>query len=171
MTGMWNYSPMQFDDHAILYILNETSEGERMMEEAVRIWSDPDRAPELLGRPEYEHVLTPGTRMIERSTLAFPEAPGGGFEVNVTPLTHCFVAVGTGYGMDPDWRHGMHQGPLVVQGLDRDHDEVGKIGQYGVVDHVARFEYEGKIGYGLHEHGFFGPFEKYGMKDAGSGAS
>src|SRR5262249_38576877 len=32
MTGMWNYSPMQFDDHAILYILNETSSGERPLE-------------------------------------------------------------------------------------------------------------------------------------------
>ena len=43
MTGMWNYSPMQFDDHAILYILNETNEGERPIEEALRIWSHPAR--------------------------------------------------------------------------------------------------------------------------------
>ncbi len=28
MTGMWNYSPMQFDDHSILYILNETNDGD-----------------------------------------------------------------------------------------------------------------------------------------------
>ena len=49
--------------------------------------------------------------MIEApSLLHFPEAPGGGFSVKVTPLTHCFVAVGTGYGMDSDWRHGMYQG-------------------------------------------------------------
>ena len=41
MTGMWNYSPMQFPDHSILYILNETNAGERLIEEAVRIWADP----------------------------------------------------------------------------------------------------------------------------------
>ena len=118
MTGMWNYSPMQFDDHSILYILNETNDGERLIEEAVRIWNDPERVPEWLGRPEFEHALVPGTRVVEKSRIAFPEAPGGGFEVDATPLTHAFIAVGTGYGMDPDWRHGMYQGPLVVQGLD-----------------------------------------------------
>ncbi len=170
MTGMWNYSPMQFDDHTILYILNETNAGERPLEEAVRVWSDPAREPEWLGRPEHKHKLTPGTRMVERSTLEFPNAPGGGFEVKVTPLTHSFVTVGTGYGMEDDWRHGMYQGKLVVQGLEFDQQEVAPLGQYGLVDHVARFEYEGNVGYGLHEHGFFGAYEKYGMKDAGDGA-
>jgi len=171
MTGMWNYSPMQFADHSILYILNETNAGERPLEEAVRIWADTTRAPEWLGRPEYEHHLTKGTRMVERSTLRFPAAPGGAIEVTATPLTHSFIAVGTGYGMEQDWRHGMYQGKLVVQGLDYSHDEIAPLGQYGVVDHVARFEYAGNVGYGLHEHGFFGAFDKYGMHDGGAGAS
>jgi hypothetical protein len=159
-----------FDDHSILYILNETNEGERLIEEAVRIWSDPAREPEWLGRPEYEHGLVHGTRIVEKSRIAFPDAPGGGFVVEATPLTHAFIAVGTGYGMDADWRHGMYQGPLVVQGLDLEHDEVGKIGQYGVVDHVARFEYEGVTGFGLHEQAFIGAFEKVGLRDAAGGA-
>ena len=53
MTGMWNYSPMQFDDHSILYILNETDTGERPLEEAVRVWKDPERPAEWFpsGRP------------------------------------------------------------------------------------------------------------------------
>jgi hypothetical protein len=113
----------------------------------------------------------PGTRIVEKSRIAFPNAPGGGFVVDATPLTHAFIAVGTGYGMDADWRHGMYQGPLVVQGLDLDHNEVGKIGQYGVVDHVARFEYDGNVGYGLHEHAFIGAFEKCGLRDGASGAA
>jgi hypothetical protein len=57
----------------------------------------------------------------------------------------------------------MYQGKLVVQGLDLDHDEVGKIGQYGVVDHVARFEYDGQVGFGLHEQAFVGAFDKLGL--------
>jgi hypothetical protein len=162
---------MQFDDHAIYYILNETDDGQRVLSEAVRIWADPARAPDWLGRPDYTHVLTKGTRMIERSTIGFPHAPGGGFTVEVTPLTHSFITVGTGYGMEQDWRHGMYQGPLVVQGLEYAHDEIAPLGQYGVVDHVARFTYQGRVGYGLHEHGFFGPFRKYGMTDGGSGAT
>jgi hypothetical protein len=109
LTGMWNYSPMQFDDHSILYILNETDDGQRVLEEAIRIWNDGRREPEWLGRPEYDHRLTPGTRMIEHSTIAFPDAPGGRFSVTATPLLTAFIAIGTGYGMDADWRHG--QGP------------------------------------------------------------
>ena len=45
MGGMWNYSPMQFDDYSILYIVNEADDGERVLEEAVRIWNDPAREP------------------------------------------------------------------------------------------------------------------------------
>ena len=44
-------------------------------------------------------------------------------------------------------------------------------GWYGVVDHVARFTTTaGDIGYGLHEHGFFGPFPKYGLQRWDDGA-
>jgi hypothetical protein len=139
------------------------------------VWVDATRAPESLGRPEHRHVLKPGTRMIESSVLSFPEAPGGGFDVNVTHLTHVHIAVGTGYGLDDDWRHGMYQGPLVVQGVVRGMDELDKFGWYAVVDHVARFEIEGgphggQVGYGLHEHGFFGPFRKYGLERYDDGA-
>jgi len=169
MTGMWNYAPMQFDDFSILYIVHEEPDGHRALEEAMRIWANPAREPEWLGRPEFEHTLTPGTRMIETpSRLRFPQAPGGPLEVRVTPLTHCFITVGTGYGMDSDWRHGMYQGPLVVQGREWSMQELATWGWFGIVDHSARFalrEPSGRetVGYGLHEHGFFGPFPKYGL--------
>jgi hypothetical protein len=172
LSGMWNYSPMQFREYSLLYILNETNDGARPIEEAVRIWNDPARPPEWLGRPEYEHTLTPGTRMISASVLHFPHAPGGAFSVRATPLLTAYIAVGTGYGMEQDWRHGMYQGELVVQGFQKTVDEIAGLGQYGIVDHVARFEVSGgAVGYGLHEHGFWGAFDKYGMHDAYAGAT
>jgi hypothetical protein len=74
--------------------------------------------------------------------------------------------------MEEDWRHGMYQGDLVVQGLMQSEEEVAPIGQYAIVDHAARFTTaDGEVGYGLLEHGFFGSFKKYGMMDAGSGAT
>jgi len=165
MVGMWNYAPMQFDDYSILYMVQEEPDGKRTIEESMRVWNDPSREPEWLGRPEYEHQLAcGGARMIEApSLLHFPEAPGGGFSVKVTPLTHCFVAVGTGYGMDSDWRHGMYQGKLIVQGKEWSMQELATWGWFGIVDHAARFEIGTQVGYGLHEHGFFGAFPKYGL--------
>jgi len=175
MSGMWNYDPMQFDDHSILYMLNEQADGERVLEEAMRIWAEPSRPPEWLGTPEYEHTLRSGTRMVDHSVLRFPDAPEGPLEIDVTPLLPAYIAIGTGYGVEDDWRHGMYQGPLVVQGRDFKVAEIEGLGQLTIVDQVARFEQRvdgtpGAVGFGLHEHGFFGPFPKYGMDDAYSGA-
>lgn len=163
MIGMWNYAPMQFEDHSILYMVNEHTDGTRAIEEATRIWNDPDRPTEHLGRPEHEAVVTPGTRRIESSVLRFPDAPGGELEIAVTPLLDCWLMVGTGYGIEPDWRFGMYQGPMVVQGVDvdyvRDKDRL-----FGLVDQVARFEQsDGSVGYGLHEFFFIGDYERYGL--------
>ena len=167
MQGMWNYAPMQFEDHSILYICNEHDDGRRELEEAVRIWHDPGRAPDWLGRPEHDAVITPGTRRIESSTLSFPDAPGGAIDIAVAPLMDCWLMLGTGYGIEADWRHGMYQGPLVVQGVEidyrRDSDRL-----FGLVDQVARFTQsggsgDGAVGFGLHEFFFIGDFSRYGL--------
>jgi hypothetical protein len=177
MTGMWNYAPVQFEDHSILYILNEHDTAglepgtppHRELEEAVRIWNDPAREPEWLGRPEHDCVLRSGTRYVERSTLHFPEAPGGGFSIDVEPLLDCWLMHGTGYGIDPDWRHGMWQGELVVQSRRMDY-EAQAAELFGLCDQVARCTQvggpaDGAIGFGLHEFFFIGGFERYGLRD------
>lgn len=160
LDGMWNYAPMQFRDFSILYICHERNGGERPMQEGVRVWHDPARPPEPLGRPEHEHVLRRGTRFVERSILSFPDAPGGALRIVVTPLIECFVGIGTGYGFDADWRHGMYQGPLVVQGVRLD-TEQDRQKLWGICDNVARFELGNDVGYGLHEVLFLGPFDRY----------
>jgi hypothetical protein len=166
MAGMWNYFPMRFDDHSIFYICQERADGSRPLVQGERVWLD-GRIEEL-GTPLHEHRFEPGTRMLVGSTLRFPET---GVEIECTPLLANFISVGTGYGMDADWRHGMYQGPEpVVQGLVLEVDEWRGLAQYGVVDHVARFEYDGRVGFGLYEHGFFGPFPRYGMTDGAMGA-
>jgi hypothetical protein len=171
LSGMWNYFPMQFADHSILYIRNEEDTGHVPLYDARRIWSDPSKPIEELGDVVYEHKLLPGTRMMTGSVVRFPHAPGGPIEITCEPLVHAFIAIGTGYGVENDWRHGMWQGPLVVQGKMYKTAEIAQLGQLTIVDHVARFSYGGRTGYGLYEHGFFGPFRKYGMKDRADGAS
>jgi hypothetical protein len=92
-------------------------------------------------------------------------------EITCTPLLANYVSVGTGYGIDADWRHGMYHGPDdVVQGLVLNVEETKGLAQYGIVDHVAKFTYDDVVGYGLLEHGFFGPYQRYGLTDGGVGA-
>jgi hypothetical protein len=166
--GMWNYFPMQFDDHAIMYICHERDDGERPLVQGERVWVDPDRDVEDLGRSEHEHHLIPGTRVIDRSIVRFPAA---GLEITCTPLLANYVSVGTGYGIDADWRHGMYHGPdPVTQGLVLNVEETKGLAQYGIVDHVATFTYGDQVGFGLLEHGFFGPYHRYGLTDGGVGA-
>jgi hypothetical protein len=94
-----------------------------------------------------------GTRFVERSLLSYPDAPGGPLRITVTPLVECYVGIGTGYGFDADWRHGMYQGPLVVQGVLLD-TEKDRQKLWGICDNVARFEVGDQVGYGLHEYLF-----------------
>jgi hypothetical protein len=161
--NLWNYAPMQFDDYSILYIVQEWADGQRVMDEAVRVWADPAREPEWLGRPEHELSIRPGTREVDSAVISFPQAPAGAFDVRVTHLLEAHIGIGTGYGFDADWRHGMWQGPLVVQGVSLD-VEADRDRFFGIVDCVARFESStGEVGYGLHEYLFLGPHEKYGF--------
>ena len=78
MSGMWNYSPMQFDDHSILYMLNET--GERR--------ARPRGGDAHLGRPRTRARVARPPRVRAHhaqrhaddravSVLAFPDAPDG----------------------------------------------------------------------------------------------
>ena len=161
MSGMWNYFPMQFSDHSIFFINNELADGARVLEQADRVW--PDGRIEQLGRVEWHHDMQKGTRLMTHSVLTFPDAPGGKIEIECTSLLPHFLAVGSGYGLDDDWRHGMYQGPdLVLHGRDYKVDEIAMRGQFAVVDHVARFEYDGNVGYGLYEQAFMGAFPRVG---------
>lgn len=160
LSGMWTYFPMRFEDHSIFYICSENGDGERSLVQGERVWLD-GRIEEL-GPSEHDHHFVPGMRLLTDSVIRFPES---GVEITCTSLLPNFIAVGTGYGLDADWRHGMWQGPeLVVQGKVLAVDDIKVLGSYAVVDHAARFEYDGHVGYGLYEHAFAGAFPKYGLE-------
>lgn len=157
--GMWTYFPMRFDDHCLFYICSERADGVRTLEQAERVWLD--GRVEQLGRSEHDHRFVEGMRLLSGSKITFPDA---GIELTCEPLAANYLAVGTGYGLEEDWRHGMWQGPdLVVQGKVYDVADIEVLGSYAVVDHAARFSYQGKVGYGLYEHSFSGVMPRYGL--------
>ena len=166
LSGMWNHYPMQFPDHSLLYMLNEENDGTRKLEEGRRIWKDPSKPIEYLGRPEYKHTFHPGTRVIKSSVIDFPDAPTGPIKIRCKALIPNYLSLGTGYGLDQDWRHGLYQGPNeVVQAKSYKVKEIAPIAQYGVVDQVGKYQYKGHTGYGLFEHAFIGPFDNCGFKE------
>ena len=80
------------------------------------------------------------------------------------------IGIGTGYGYDADWRHGMYQGPLKVEGVHIDlTTPEGAARMFGICDASAKFTYTDKhgthVGYGLFETMVIGPHDQYGFTD------
>jgi len=166
----WMYAPMQFEGFAILTIVQEDAAGIRILEEAVRVWPEATgRAPQQLGRPEYRPQYVPGTREVQAATISFSPRDGAPLEVRVRPVLPVSIMVGTGYGLEPDWKHGMYQGPdLVVQGVTYDlANPADKARMWGMIDSVAAFECveDGTAvsGSGLFEYWPFGPHAPSGL--------
>ena len=166
-TFHWVYAPMQFDDFSILVIAQEDEDGGRVLEEAVKVFTD-GRPAEALGRPELELHYTSGTRDVRTATVTFA---GRAERVRVTQLIPLHMAVGSGYGLDADWRHGMYQGPdLVVQQVRMPAEEAAaKSGMFGITERLSRFEYDGpegvRTGFGLFETLFIGAHRPSGFAD------
>jgi hypothetical protein len=151
-TFYWLYAPVGFTDYAILCIVQEDGAGRRLLEEAVRVW--PDGTSEYLGRPTYAPSYAEGTRDVVSARIGFSPPGGKPFDMEATLLLPVHLMVGTGYGLEPDWKHGMYQGPdLVVQGVGYDLSQPEDAARmWGMVDAVGRFDYDGHTGYGLYEY-------------------
>jgi hypothetical protein len=161
----WNYAQIQFDDYSLIYMAQEDRDGHRVLEEALRVWNDSTQPPEHLGAPTHELEFEPGTRLVSRGTLTLGESNGKPVVVEVDPGLAVFLGIGTGYGQEPDWRHGMYHGPLKVEGLTVDlNDPDIRARKVGVIDTVGRFEHDGNIGYGLWEYAIAGPHSQYGFE-------
>ena len=161
----WIYAPMQFPDRSLFFSAQERPDGSRILEEAAAVRSfaggaEQDEGPQPLGEPGHELTFVEGTRTVESAVLYL-----GDTRVRVTPLVPTHL-IGTGYGMDQDWRHGMWQGALKVEGREWDlTTEDGRKAMWGLCDAAARFELDdGTVGYGLFEYMVFGPHIPSGLE-------
>lgn len=174
----WIYAVIQFDEFVIVTIMQEDAAGRRIVEDATRVWRDPDREPEPLGRPEHWLEFHPGGREVSHATITFHRPRvGGGMEealrIEGTPVLPNYIGVGTGYGLEQDWRHGMWQGESVVEQLRQ---QVGDIEDWKrmfcPVDNLTRFtltEHDETItGEGLFEVAVIGTYPRYGFDSLGA---
>ncbi len=160
----WIYAPVRFAEEAHVTIVQERPSGERIMQDAHRVFPvGSGRNPEWLGRPEHDIRFVPGTRFVESARLTYFGAHGRvTAEVVVEPLLAFPLLLGTGYGMEPDWRHGMYQGELAVQGqsvppMDPNY------ANWGLTEYAARFTCDGQVGYGMFEFAVMGSHAQYGF--------
>jgi len=170
-TFFWIYSVMRFDGFAVVVVVQETREGERIMGDARRVWDDPGRAPEWLGRVEHRVSFLPGTREASSAELRFVKPSGATTTVACEPVLANYLGIGTGYGLEQDWRHGMWQGELKVESLRHKVSELDAVLKlFCVTDHIARFtltDADGAVhtGDGLFEFAAIGPHEQSGFAD------
>ncbi|QDQ98988.1 hypothetical protein [Tomitella fengzijianii] len=173
----WIYAVLRFSEFVIITILQEDADGARIVEDAVRLWRDPERAPETLALPEHTLRFAPGGREVTHAELVFQRRdPSGGLadplRVECTPAVACYIGVGTGYGLEQDWRHGMWQGPLTVQQLRRAVPEIAPWERMLCpVDNLVRctLSEDGGIeeGEGLFECAVIGTYPRYGFHGLG----
>ncbi|WP_026919384.1 hypothetical protein [Gordonia shandongensis] len=169
-TFFWIYSVMRFPDYSVIVLVQELRSGERIMGDARRVWNDPDREPEWLGRVEHDVRFVSGGREPESATLRFVKPDGSTIAVECRPRLANYIGFGTGYGLEEDWRHGMWQGEekvesqrLSIAGLDP------VMAMFCPVDHLSDFTLtengDDLAGRGLFEFAVIGPHDQYGFTE------
>ncbi len=160
VNGMfWNYFMVRFADSTIAYMVQEDGVGRRTLEEAVRLF--PDGRVEYLGRPEHDVRFKAGTRLATTATIRFRD----GLVLEGEAVRPVQLSRGSGYGRDPDWKHGKYHGEeVVVQRRDFDlHDPNIAAMPGSLVDNLGRFstnQGDGE-GWGLLEVIAMGPHPQY----------
>ena len=164
----WLYVPVRFDDYGIIAICQDQPDGTRVMNAAERVWpSATGRKAEQLGWPEVDIRYMSGTRIPTGATIHFSGRKGLDLTMDVESLGYMALALGTGYGQDPVWNHGLWKGRGWIDRVEHDLAEPANrtIANYGVVDHVARTRIGDDIGYGLFEHASIGRHDPSGFAD------
>ena len=114
----WIYAPVRFEDHAMVTIIQERPE--RRADHAGRPPGLPHRlrpGARMARSTRAPAALRPGSRTVDRGHLSYFGPHGQKTaEVEVETLLAFPLLLGSGYGLEPDWKHGMYQGELVVQG-------------------------------------------------------
>ena len=164
----WLYTPLRFEEFAVVVIVQENPDGYRTLNDAVRVW--PDGRVEQLGWPRVRIDYRSGTRVPVGALLSLTTPDGAPLDIELTPGTAIPLHVGCGYGGDPDWQHGQWKGRDWSESRRYDLTDPAVAARipYGVTDHVARARCGDAVGWGLFEHASIGRHDPSGFADWGS---
>lgn len=169
--GMWwLYLPIAFPDFAIVLIVQEEPDGFRVLNDATRVW--PDGRVDQLGWPRVQTNYVSGTRTPKNGVVTCTTPEGTSVTIEVESLLAVPIAVGGGYGGDPDWGHGQWKGADFAERLTYDMFDPAVVGRvpFGLTDNVGHAVWredgqEPVEGWGLYEHGVIGKHEPTGFTD------
>ena len=118
------YLPIAFPDFAIVLIVQEEPDGFRVLNDATRVW--PDGRVDQRGWPRVQTNYVSGTRTPKNGVVTCVTPDGTPVTIEVESLLAVPIAVGGGYGGDPDWGHGQWKGADFAERLTYDmNDPVG----------------------------------------------
>ena len=169
--GMWwLYVPLQFEDFAIVLIIQEDPDGFRTLNDCTRVWKD--GRLEQLGWPLIDVHYASGTRTPTGATIRCTTPEGKPLVLEVESRLAVPLHVGGGYGGDPDWIHGTWKGAGFAERVTYAMDDPAVQGRFmfGCVDHVGRAlcsqgGADGQEGFGLFEHFCIGRHDPSGFAD------
>jgi hypothetical protein len=162
----WNWAPVQFDDHCVMYTISEHHNGVRWHEAAARLYPyGAEPAHEPLAIVRHDLRLKKGTRLFDGGRVALRDAQGRDLDLDFEPLSLLHMA-GAGYAYGADlWRHAQYRGELAVEGDSWDLTDAGLVARVaGQNETVCRVTSDGRTGYGIFEFILFGLYEPYGFK-------
>lgn len=165
----WLWAPLQFDDRATFFGLNEYEDGRRWHESALCV---PFASPSSLVRfksVDLDYKMIQGTRHHQHTTLVYRDGEGGSdsFTIELKPRYHFYMS-GLGY-IHPEWGHGMDKGEQAL-GYDKillkvPPDSMLSLHVQAVVDAKLICQNQVKDGVGVLEQLVIGPHHPSGLKD------
>ncbi len=161
---MW--APMQFEDYQIKVFIEENADGERLVQECVRIDSyEKGGTVTKLGTPRHHIQYRRGTRELESAELVFEDENGQTITVSATALTCAYLAAGTGYYPNPEWVHGQYHGVFKLEYRHFDiSTEEARNALGPLYETLVRFELStGEVTWGMFENLSIGHHDRYGF--------
>jgi hypothetical protein len=160
----WHWTPIQFEDSAMVYSVSEDADGSRWHEIAVRLFPhEANREPERLRVIRHDVKIKPGTRVFDGGTVTLAEPDGTEVTLEMNPQRLLFMA-GAGYAYTTGWRSGQYHGPLVVEGDRWDLTDPNAVERVIVqTETVCEYRLGDRVGYGPFEFICMGAYEPYGF--------
>jgi len=165
----WVWSPVQFENAAMLITCSENGDGSRWHAATELVWAESTgKPPEPLTFVSHDIKMVPGTRTFQRGSVTLARRDGTPVTVRMEPKTTLYMAA-VGYAYFGGWRHGQYHGPLVVEGETWDITDKELLPRIsGQTETVCDYHVEGLgdvgVGHGIIEFLLLGAYEPYGFK-------